>query len=290
MGMEQSSQKRSREPPSPSLNRSYSPINYSSNSSMLSYGNSYSEISSFSFKEGEDLGMKDSFLDDYCKPSKRPKLEVENRLNLLELPEEIIGHILEYLTIPQVRNFRLCCKHLRISIDKYIRLIIKIHPNFTISQFIRWLQTKVVLDVKFWGILAQDKTIENTAIDELLQICGSQFMSIELPYCWKLSDVALASISKHCGTNLRQLNIYNLNSITDEGLQTLAMQCTNLRILDLGHCYKITNAGLEYLGTHCSSLRDLNLSFCWNVTPKGIEDLLKKCPNLTIQKMGCRLF
>lgn len=68
------------------------------------------------------------------------------------------------------------------------------------------------------------------------------------------------------------------------------MQCTNLRILDLGHCYKITNAGLEYLGTHCSSLRDLNLSFCWNVTPKGIEDLLKKCPNLTIQKMGCRLF
>lgn len=153
MGMEQSSQKRSREPPSPSLNRSYSPINYSSNSSMLSYGNSYSEISSFSFKEGEDLGMKDSFLDDYCKPSKRPKLEVENRLNLLELPEEIIGHILEYLTIPQVRNFRLCCKHLRISIDKYIRLIIKIHPNFTISQFIRWLQTKVVLDVNPFFLL-----------------------------------------------------------------------------------------------------------------------------------------
>lgn len=94
----------------------------------------------------------------YLKPPKRAKLETEARMQLLELPQEIVCMILGFLTLHEIQIVRLCCKELRYLADKVVQLVVKITPSFKVNSFKNWLQRSLMevrneKKVSFFGIL-----------------------------------------------------------------------------------------------------------------------------------------
>ena len=45
-------------------------------------------------------------------------------------------------------------------------------------------------------------------------------------------------------------------------------------------CESVTDAGLEKIAVGCPNLRHLNLRFCGNVTDAGLESIAAGCPDL----------
>ena len=66
---------------------------------------------------------------------------------------------------------------------------------------------------------------------------------------------------------------YGCDKIHDNGVVSLAQNCSELQVLSLWGCCEITDASVVELGKHCAGLQKLYLRGCSSVTAAAIHDL-----------------
>ena len=88
-------------------------------------------------------------------------------------------------------------------------------------------------------------------------------------YCGRIDDNILNFILQ-CVWDLKSLDLYDCNQITNDGLVHLQR---SLQSLNLSHCDRITNDGLKHLP---QTLQTLNLSWCDQITNDGLKSILPK--------------
>lgn len=138
--------------------------------------------------------------------------------------------------------------------------------------------------------LSQISTMHDDLLETICRGVGKTLRALLLRYCSCISDRGLGAIAEHC-RRLTALDCGGLISITDEGLEKIAMNIGNrLSILILSWCKNITDKGLISIG-RCE-LNVLCLRGLY-VTNDGIEKMVKRsgkwlkaidlmdCPNIT---------
>ncbi|PWA99203.1 RNI-like superfamily protein [Artemisia annua] len=128
--------------------------------------------------------------------------------------------------------------------------------------------------------------LDETIIAEKLFKRFTQFQSLSLGTCLKVSDSRLTALLKYC-SNLRSLYLDNSYHFTNVGLTSIASCCPLLSIISLSRC-SIRDSGLEILAKSCKSLKEVNISGCIRITDCGIWSLIENCNQLrALNISGC---
>lgn len=95
----------------------------------------------------------------------------------------------------------------------------------------------------------------------------------------RLTNLGLKAIS--CSSpSLRVLSLWNLSSISDEGLCDIANGCRSLEKIDLCRCPAITDKGLIAIAMNCPNLMSVTVESCSNIGNESLQALGRFCPNL----------
>jgi hypothetical protein len=78
---------------------------------------------------------------------------------------------------------------------------------------------------------------------------------------------------------LKQINLANVESISDGSIRALAFGCSMLESIDLSENFSgaITDEALFALAENCPSLKYVNFSDCSNISLAGINAIIEKC-------------
>ena len=90
-------------------------------------------------------------------------------------------------------------------------------------------------------------------------------------------DVLKIFVESHKRLEQLYLSHYNL---TDNGLMTIANECSNLQALDLVNSSKISDKGLKALSQGCPKLVEVSIRYCNKITNLGLKTLILDCPNI----------
>uniref|UniRef100_A0A915KXR5 Uncharacterized protein n=1 Tax=Romanomermis culicivorax TaxID=13658 RepID=A0A915KXR5_ROMCU len=119
--------------------------------------------------------------------------------------------------------------------------------------------------------------LENLSQSLLLAIAENcrNLKTLDLAYCRTLDDIILTKMTEHCGKTLKILDISLCNSVTDDGILTVAQKCPNLEEIMLFQT-KIGDKAVLALAMRCTKLK-----FC-GVNPEQISNettqiLCEKC-------------
>lgn len=74
--------------------------------------------------------------------------------------------------------------------------------------------------------------------------------------------IAVCSVTRFGGTQLRQLNMRNCWHVTDRALEYIGENAPLVETLDLNSCWEVTEGGVMMLSRACRRLRCLDLSNC----------------------------
>ncbi|PIK50121.1 putative F-box/LRR-repeat protein 7 [Apostichopus japonicus] len=91
--------------------------------------------------------------------------------------------------------------------------------------------------------------------------------------CYKLVTTVGILVLGTC-TALEDINISYIDKVTDDAIETLAINCP-LRRLIARTCPEITDQGLISLANHCLTLSELDVSGCEEITDKGAEEFAR---------------
>ncbi len=153
--------------------------------------------------------------------------------------------------------------------------------------------------------------VNDTHLAALAKACGGRLRILNLSVCSSISDTGIITlthqnpnilkldlsitdkhlitdqclvegVAKYC-RHLESLNLSHCYSITNKGIQSLAMRCVNLMCLDLTFCLKLSDIALTALasGAGAGALRELSLSDLTKVTSIGLVQIGLKCHRLT---------
>lgn len=104
-----------------------------------------------------------------------------------------------------------------------------------------------------------------------------------------LTNLGLKAISR-CSPSLRVLSLWNLSSISDEGLIDVANGCRSIEKIDLCNCPAITDKGLTAIAMNCPNLMSVTVESCSNIDNESLQALGRFCPNLKcVTIKNCRL-
>ncbi|PKY36586.1 RNI-like protein, partial [Rhizophagus irregularis] len=81
-------------------------------------------------------------------------------------------------------------------------------------------------------------------------------------------------------SNLRYLNLWDAEAITDKGLCALAGSCHKLEHLNISYCRNITDKSLFVIADNCHDLQEFHFAEARRITDKSISCILNSCPNL----------
>ncbi|XP_071850085.1 putative RNA-binding protein EEED8.10 isoform X2 [Apostichopus japonicus] len=115
----------------------------------------------------------------------------------------------------------------------------------------------------------------NVSDDVLLRISkGCQKLKfLDISGCYKLVTTVGIFVLSTC-TALEDINISYIDKVTDDAIETLAINCP-LRRLIARTCPEITDQGLISLANHCLTLSELDVSGCEEITDKGAEEFAR---------------
>jgi hypothetical protein len=97
-----------------------------------------------------------------------------------------------------------------------------------------------------------------------------------------LTDQAIFSLAKHCGSSLLYLSLEDLQFVGDSGLQAVAQSCSNLQQLQLYDCESLTEQGLLSVVSSLPDLKELVLETMSGVTDAVLAAIAEHAPNLTM--------
>ncbi len=163
----------------------------------------------------------------------------------MELNEDVLGVVVEFVGMVDVRAVRATCKQLR---DVAARVAWR-------DRSVRVLGSRLHL----WRACfprAQAVAIWSAEDEDLQWVEG--VLDVDLYGFSSITDEGL----RHLG-HVTKLDLSRCKQITDEGLRHLG----HVTALDLSCCYQITDKGLRHLG-HVTTL---DLSFCDKFTDEGLR-------------------
>jgi len=111
----------------------------------------------------------------------------------------------------------------------------------------------------------------------------NQLRELDISDCPAVTDVGLQLVS-----NCRYIEIFraeNCTSLTDTGVQSLALGCPFLRLASLSGCIAVTDIGISGFGDMCQKLEHLDLCRC-HVGDRGMFSLV---PTARLPCRGCPL-
>ncbi|XP_038046356.1 F-box/LRR-repeat protein 20-like [Patiria miniata] len=94
----------------------------------------------------------------------------------------------------------------------------------------------------------------------------------------KASDDVVPVCASALGSNLIELVISDLNTLSDKSLVSIGENCPNLIRICLMGCNKFTSEGLMPLLSGCSKLQELDLSFCYKALEPSSSNVLEHLP------------
>jgi hypothetical protein len=98
--------------------------------------------------------------------------------------------------------------------------------------------------------------------------------TLVLTACEQLTDVSLFSIAEqqqlqHCGRRLKSMKTLNLAKcvkLTDEGIISVALNCSALQSLDVAACPLLTDASVRSVAQHCTQLHRCSFISCEDIS------------------------
>ncbi len=223
----------------------------------------------------------------------------------MELNEDVLGVVVEFVGMVDARAVRATCKELRdvaarvawrerkFVLGSRLRLWRACFPRAQAVMVKRDVQLNILSFCQVFvamsaaikdaedadlqwveGVLDVDLCGCSSITDEGLVHLGSA-TTVNLSHCRQITDEGL----RHLG-HVTKLNLMHCEQITDAGLRHLGHVTT----LNLMHCEQITDAGLRHLG-HVTAM---SLSWCKLITDAGLLHLrsvrrlgLRFCPEIT---------
>ncbi|CAG8851998.1 7610_t:CDS:1, partial [Racocetra persica] len=91
-------------------------------------------------------------------------------------------------------------------------------------------------------------------------------------------DKAL-SIVAEAYPNLRYLNLWDAQAISDKGLCAIVQSC-KLEHLNISYCRNITDKSLFEITENCHDLQEFHFAEAYWITDKSICCIINSCPNL----------
>ncbi|KAI9594767.1 hypothetical protein BDF19DRAFT_414174 [Syncephalis fuscata] len=115
----------------------------------------------------------------------------------------------------------------------------------------------------------------------LLESVGNQLHTLHMAGCERaVNDNLLAKLGQR-HLQLDHLDIADCNTVTNTGIEALALGCRQLTKLSMSKCIRIGDAGVSAIGTSCPLLTHLDLSNCGEITSQALVVLSRGCPELT---------
>ncbi|KAL7150897.1 hypothetical protein ABFS83_05G144900 [Erythranthe nasuta] len=93
------------------------------------------------------------------------------------------------------------------------------------------------------------------------------------------TNLGLKAISRGC-PSLRALSLWDVSSVSDEGLCEIASACHSLEDIQLFHCSNITDKGLVAIAKNCPNLTSVAVESCSNIGNESLQALGSYYPNL----------
>ncbi|GBC01362.1 hypothetical protein RclHR1_04160009 [Rhizophagus clarus] len=93
------------------------------------------------------------------------------------------------------------------------------------------------------------------------------------------SDIALSIIAESY-SNLKYLNLWDAQAITDKGLHAIICSYCKLEYLNISFCRNITNKSLFEIAEICHDIQEFYFAKARWITDKSISCILNSCPNL----------
>ncbi|XP_022080902.1 F-box/LRR-repeat protein 13-like [Acanthaster planci] len=94
----------------------------------------------------------------------------------------------------------------------------------------------------------------------------------------KVSDEVVPVCASALGSNLIDLNISDVNTLSDKSLSLIGDNCPNLIRIGLMGCNRFTSEGLLPLLENCTKLQELDLSFCYKALEPSSSNVLEHLP------------
>jgi len=108
---------------------------------------------------------------------------------------------------------------------------------------------------------------------------GDRLQKINLMGCWRVTDAALRALSRYSLT-LKSIDLFELDGVTDQGVDKLCQSCCWLEEVDIGSCLQLTDKAFESL----SKLSNLKFLSAFNSAVTGVG-LWKLCTRSTRLEM-----
>ena len=105
-----------------------------------------------------------------------------------------------------------------------------------------------------------------------------------------ISSDCIKAFTAMCPT-LRSINLNRCGGFCDEGMASIAANCSQLHTLDTIDCDGLSNDAASYqrLARGCQRLKTLDLSECGNLGDECVVVVAKSCPELRfINLSGCK--
>ena len=94
-----------------------------------------------------------------------------------------------------------------------------------------------------------------------------------------VTNLGLKAVARGC-PSLKSLSLWNIATISDEGIIEIANGCQQLEKLDLCKCPTISDQALIAVAKNCPNLMELSLESCPNIGNEGLQAIGKFCSNL----------
>lgn len=219
-----------------------------------------------------------------------------SKVNLNQLPDEILEHIFSFLTVQHLITIR----RVNVKSKKLVRKVFAQQINsgheyfkktVPIKQMISILKIcgKKVHTLNFGKSYQGGTNLTNKALEEIARLCPnleildlscSNLISTEgiqsLGQCFKLKKASFGKLWFGCFaaknlsacTKLQELQV---GDATNLGLAKIS-QLTNLINLDLEGCHQIKDSGVKLIALLINLLK-LNLNNCTSITDQSLEHL-----------------
>jgi len=126
--------------------------------------------------------------------------------------------------------------------------------------------------------MGQVQGISQLGISRILSKCHNL---VELNLGWTgLSEKSLQSICSLLKDQLKRLCLSgNRETLTDEHMELLLLNCPNLKEIDVSDSSKLTSVSLNLILEHCHSIESISTSRCYSIQPSSYL-MLASCPTL----------
>lgn len=128
------------------------------------------------------------------------------------------------------------------------------------------------------------ENVTANALKHFLEHVGSNIKVLDLSELQAITDEVIEKVVDTC-PSLEDVCLSHCK-LTDQGINRFCAKCRALQSVNFSGCQDITDDSVIALSTNCSSLRKVQLSWCVKLTEKSLDALVTNCQDLTFVDMS----